>query len=227
MHDVPTLSALQRWSGVAFVALAFLSSAAVSLPLSTDPPARIEALYDTHRNAYVIAQVAGLIGVVMLGIFLRAMQKRAETSSRAVTVGGVLTAAAAVATNISVLVLCFATLSPDGISRAAQATDITDDLLFAAFGLLALAMAGTKLPHWLRGFAGLAALLCFVRAADAWLSIPGMAALAPIAVLAVLLIVAIRLLRGHQRTDAAAGSWTASSQSHAPVPGREPPPPRS
>jgi hypothetical protein len=46
-----------------------------------------------------------------------------------------------------VLVLCLDPgLSPHGVHRAAVATDVADDLLFAAFGLIALALARCVFP---------------------------------------------------------------------------------
>ena len=195
MPAVTPLSRAERWSGVAFVALAFLSSTAISLPLSTDTPLRIGALYDEHRIAYVAAQVVGLAGVLMLLIFLKALRKRPETAGRSVTIGGLLTAAAAVSTNVAVLVLCFADLSLAGLHRAAAATEITDDVLFASFSVFALALARSGLPRWMRALAALASLLCIGRAISPWLSIPALPVVAPMLVLLVLLIVGIRVLR--------------------------------
>jgi hypothetical protein len=197
------LSRLDRWSGPLFVLLAFVSSAAVSLPSSADPPARISELYQAHRVGYVVAQVIGLLGVGLLLIFLRALRKRRETQGRAITVTGLLVSAAAVGTNVAVLVPCFADgLTPAQVHQAAVATEVTDDILFAAFALLALALAFSAIPVWLRSLAALAALLCGVRAAEFWWR--GAAevwwrgavdVVAPLTMLLVMLLLGLRLLR--------------------------------
>jgi hypothetical protein len=179
-----------------FVLLAFVSSAAVSLPLSSDPPARVAALYDQHRGAYVTAQVLGLLGVLMLVVFVGALRRSSDTSHFAVTLTGLATAVAALGTNITVLVLCFDTgLGPAGVHRAAVATDLADDVLFAAFALFALALAASRLPGWLRGLAAGAALLCLARALEPWLSVPGLEAVSAIGVMLVLLAVGLRTAR--------------------------------
>src|SRR4051794_33459304 len=205
MGDQP-LTLLDRWSGPLFVLLAFVSSAAVSLPLSADPPARISELYRAHRVGYVVAQVLGLLGVGMLLIFLRALRKRAETRGWAILATGLLVSAAAVGTNVAVLILCFSDgLTPTQVHQAAVATEVTDDVLFAAFALFALAFAFSAIPVWLRVLAALAALLCGLRAADIWLATLGF--VAPLTVLLVLLLVGLRLLRSGRDSAAHAAPF--------------------
>ena len=190
------LPRLDRWSGPLFVLLAFVSSAAVSLPSSADPPARITELYQAHRVAYVVAQLIGLLGVGMLLIFLRALRKRPETQGLGIGVTGLLVSVAAVGTNGAVLVLCFADgLTPAQVNQAAVATEVTDDVLFAAFALFALTLALSALPIWLRVLAAVAAALSGVRAVEFWWRVPAVEVIAPLTVLLVMLLVGLRLVR--------------------------------
>jgi hypothetical protein len=183
------------WSGIVYVILSFLSSAAVSLPLSSDPPERISALYEQHRTAYLLAQILGLVGVVAFARWLVAL-RRHDGHPPSITITGALVAVAAVATNVAVLVLCLdAGLSATGVRDAARATAVTDDVLFACFALLTLALAVSRLPRWARCTALLAAAACAVRAVRAWWSVPGIHVVAPLLVLAVMAAVAIWILR--------------------------------
>jgi hypothetical protein len=195
MSDQP-LSRLDRWSGPLFVLIAFASSAAISLPLSSDPSERIRALYASHRVVYVVAQIVGLVGVGMQLFFVRALHRRRETRRPAVTATGLLVALAALGTNVAVLVLCFGGgLSAAGVQRAAVATDVTDDVLFLAFGLFAAALALTALPGWLRVSAAVAGLLSLAKALEPWWRVSVLHTLAPVLVLLVLLLVGLRLVR--------------------------------
>ena len=204
MRPVRPVSRVDAWSGVVFIILVVASSATVSLPLSSDPSGQISALYAEHRTAYVIAQVVGLIGVGVLLQFLVALRKYDETQSALITVAGMAVALAGVGTNVAVLVLCFDTgLGSVGVHRAAVGTDVTDNVLFVAYAALALALALSSLPQWLRALAVATALLCVLEAAGAWVALPGLDAAAPLAVLGVLLAVAIRTLRASRRPVAA------------------------
>jgi hypothetical protein len=195
VSDQP-LTRLDRWSGPLFVVIAFVSSAGVSLPLSSDPPDRISALYAAHRVPYVAAQVVGLVGVVQQLFFVRGLHRFPETRGPLVTATGLFVALAALGTNVAVLILCFGGgLSPAGVHRAAVATDVTDDVLFLAFGMFAAALALTALPTWLRVSAAVAALLCLAKALEPWWRVSVLHTLAPLVVLLVLFIVGLRLLR--------------------------------
>lgn len=193
-EPVPTLDA---WSGVLFVVLALLSSTAVSLPLSSDPPGRIAALYDEHRTAYVLAQVVGVAGVAAFLLFLNVLRRRRETASPAVVATGALLAVAAIGTNVAVLGLCFGVASgPRDVHRWAVATDVTDDVLFGTYAVFLGALALTRLPTPLRAAAAVAALVCAVRAVRAWDEVPATEVVAPLLAMVVLLALAIRVLRG-------------------------------
>jgi hypothetical protein len=216
------LSRLDRWSGPLFVLLAFASSAAISLPLSSDPPDRIRALYAAHRVGYVVAQVVGLVGVVLLLFFLHALHRYPETRSPLVAATGLLVALAAFGTNVAVLVLCFGGgLTPARVHRAAVATDVTDDVLFLAFGLFAAALALTALPTWLRVASAVAALLCLAKALEPWWRVSALHILAPLVVLLVLLLVGLRLVRSPRapRAPGAPGSQPGQATASPRVPG--------
>jgi hypothetical protein len=198
------LSRLDRWSGPLFVLLAFVSAASVSLPESSDPSARIRALYELHRTAYAVAQVLGLAGVGMLLAFVRALQKLPETRHSRTAVAGLGVAAAAVSTNVAVLVLCAAPpMSNRGIHRAAVATDVTDDILFVAFAAFSAALALAQLPALMRALLALAAGLSLARALEPWWSGPGLDVTAPLVTLIALLAVGVRVLRTDEDATAA------------------------
>jgi hypothetical protein len=190
------------WFGIVFIILVLASSATVSLPSSADPVDQISRLYAQNRIGYVVAQLIGLLGVAVFVRFLFGLLRDPAIASRWVRPTGLLVALAAVGTNVAVLVLCLDPgLSAAGVRQAAVATDITDDVLFAAYCLFFLALAASGLPSWLRGLAGLTAVACLVRAVGGLLPVPGIDFVAPILVLVVFLVLAIRLLRiaGRQR----------------------------
>lgn len=198
----PSTSRPDGWSGIAYVILSFLSAAAVSLPLSSDPPARISALYEQHRTAYLLAQVVGLVGVA---VFLRwvVALRRFDGHPPSITVTGALVALAAVATNVAVLVLCLNTaLTPTQVQTAATATEVTDDVLFASFALISLALAMSRLPRWARYAALLAAAPCALRAVRAWWSGPGMQVAAPLLVLVVMAAIGAWMIGARPRPTA-------------------------
>ena len=212
------LSWLDRWSGPVFVVLAFLSAAAVSLPESSDSPDRIRALYDAHRTAYVVAQLAGLVGVGMLLAFVGALGRAPETRHRRTMVSGLALAVAATATNLAVLVLCLPWgLSDVLVHRAAVATDLTDDVLFAAFAVFTAMLALSRLPAWLRALLTAVAALCAARAVEPWWTDPRLKLAAPLLTLTALLMVALRLLSagkevGTGREEAADDTWDPSAR---------------
>jgi hypothetical protein len=193
------------WFGIVFVILVLASSATVSLPSSADPVDQISRLYAQNRIGYVVAQLVGLLGVVVFMRFLFGLLRDPAITSRWVRPTGLLVALAAVGTNVAVLVLCLDPgLSSVGVRRAAAATDITDDVLFAAYCAFFLALTAFGLPSWLRGLAGLTALACLVRAVADLLPVPGIDLVAPLLVLLVFLALAIRLLRVAGRRHVAA-----------------------
>ena len=184
------------WFGIVFVILVLASSATVSLPSSADPVEQISRLYAENRIGYLVAQLVGLLGVVVFVRFLFALLRDPAITSRWVRPAGMLVALAAIGTNVAVLILCLDPgLSPAGVRQAAVATDITDDVLFAAYCLFFLALAASGLPSWLRGLAALTALVCLIRAVADLLPVPGIDLVAPVLVLVVFLVFAIRLLR--------------------------------
>lgn len=191
---VPTWQ--DRMSGVVFVVLALASSAAISLPGSGDSPERIRTLYAAHRAPYFAAQLVGLLGVAAMVRFLMGLRTWPPTGGASVRVTGWLVVLAAVGTNVSVLVLCLAPRLDDiELMRAARATEVTDDALFAAFALFAAVLAVCRLTGWLRVWLGVAALLCALRALA--MPVPGLEVAAPVLVLGALLLLA---LTGARRT---------------------------
>jgi hypothetical protein len=192
------------WWGIVFVVLVFASSATVSLPSSADPPGEIARLYAEHRTGYVVAQLIGLLGVVVFVRFLLGLLRDPAIASGWARPAGLLVALAAIGTNVSVLVLCFDPgLSSAGVQRAAAATDITDDVLFASYALFFLAVAVSALPSWLRAVAGLTAVLCLVRAIAGLVPVSGINIVAPVVVLLAFVALAVRLLRLARRRRAA------------------------
>jgi hypothetical protein len=181
---------------VGFVILALASSTLISLPLSTDPPDRIRALYAQHRTAYVVAQIVGLLGVALFVRFLLGLRSRPAMASSAVFWSGIAVAAAAVSTNLPVLLLSLGPpLGALGTRRSAVASDVTDDVLFFTYGLFAVALARSGLHPWLRRAAWLSAVLCLLRAFSWVLPLPGLEVLAPICILGLLLAIAIGMIR--------------------------------
>jgi hypothetical protein len=183
------------------VVLLLASDVTVSLPLSSDAPARIAALYTEHRTAYLLAQVAGLAGVAVLVRFVLFLRRAPETASRSVFAAGLSVAAVAATTNVPVLRLCLdRTMSSAAVSWTAHASDVTDWVQFATFAAFSAALALRPMPRWMRAWAAGAAVLL---AADAltwiWPS-SVLAVVAPLSVVVLVAAVSIRMIARHRMT---------------------------
>jgi hypothetical protein len=201
------------WWGLAFVAGLFVVAAMVSLPTAAQSGARITAFYAAHRQVIVVQQVAGAILLVPFLGFAVVLDRRARAQhggrSRWLIPAGLLLAVAQLATNLPPLALAsLADPTPAAAHALTLAEDLADAALFGAIAAFALAAALAEPPRV--RLVGLAvAALTLARAVASPLGVTALDAAAPLAFLAFVLLLSVRLL-GAGRGPATGGSRRAS-----------------
>jgi hypothetical protein len=186
------------WWGIAFVASLFVVAAMVSPPSAAQGGARIAAFYAAHRPVIVAQQVAGALALVPFFGFAAALDRRARARSGGarnwLIPAGLLLGVAQVATNLPALALAaLADPAPATAHALALAEDLADAALFGTIAAFALAAPPTE-PRWVR-LAGLAvAALTLARAVASPLGVAALDNAAPLAFLAFVLLLSVRLL---------------------------------
>ena len=173
--------------GIAFVVLLVVSAAIVSLPTASESSDRIASFYKAHGQLIVIQQVLGAIALVPLTAFILSLR-----SNRWLRPALVVFAAVELVTNVVPLVILAAA---DRATSLTLVEDLADSALFAAIAVLVVAATLAE-PVWLRAVAVLVAGTCALRAILAPLGVSALDALAPLAFVALILLLSIRVLAG-------------------------------
>ena len=186
----------EGWWGIAFAALLLVVGGMVSVPTADDPAAKIVAFYAANASIVIAAQVGGIVALLPLVLFVRALAHRAPdpSSARRLIAVLVLVVIAELATNVPPLVLALTSPSGSAAHAWTVAGDLADAALFASLGLLALAAIPGQ-ASWLRWFGVAVAALAFVRAVGSPLGFTALDAIAPIAFLAFVVALSVQMLR--------------------------------
>ena len=187
----------QGWWGIAFAVLLLVAGGMVSVPTADDPGAKIVAFYAAHGSIVVVAQVVGALALVPLMAFVFALARRAPdpASSRRTVATGILVVVTELATNVPPLVLALASATSRSAAHAwALAGDLADAALFASIGLLVLAVIPVRVS-WVRWFGVIVAALTFVRAVGSPLGFTALDAIAPMAFIAFVVVLSVKMLR--------------------------------
>ena len=186
------------WWGVAFVISLFIVAAMVSLPTAAQGGARIAAFYAAHRGVIVAQQVAGALALVPFFGFALALDRRARARpggpSRWLVAAALLLGVAELATNLPPLLLAaMSDPSPATAHALTLGVDLADAALFGGIAAFSLAAAQAE-PPWVRAVGVVVATLAFARGVASPLGITTLDAAAPIAFLAFVLLLSVRLL---------------------------------
>jgi len=188
---MPSRRAAGAW-GIAFVVLLLGSAAMVSLPTGAETGEKIASFYKTNGSVIVAQQILGMIALAPFVAFaLSLSSNRWLKPVVAVFVGFELM------TNVVPLVIVAASSAPTAHALTVV-EDLADAALFAsAAGFAVVATAEDRL--WLRAVGIAVALACVARAIAGVLHINALDLVAPLALIAFVLVLSVRkLLRGHR-----------------------------
>jgi hypothetical protein len=180
------------WWGVAFVVTLFVGAAMVSVPSATQGGRQIQAFYAAHATVILVQQVLGLIALGFLLTFAVALGARRR---RWLLVATVLLAITELATNIPPVILAVGNLGPDGAHALTVVEDVADAALAVSIAIFSVA-ATIDQVRWVQLAGWLVAGLALLGVAITPFGVRALDALAPIAFLALMLILSVRLLTG-------------------------------
>ena len=180
------------WWGVAFIVTLAVSAGMVSLPTSTQSGALIAGFYRAHAAVILVQQVLGVLSLVFFLAFARAL---GAGRRRWLLVGTVLVAITEIATNVLPAVLALRNPAPDGAYALTVVEDLADAALFASIAVFSIAATIDQVA-WVQVAGLVVAALSVIRAAASPFAITALDLLAPLAFLALILMLSVRLLMG-------------------------------
>ena len=180
------------WWGVAFIVTLAVSAGMVSLPTSTQSGALIAGFYRAHAAVILVQQVLGVLSLVFFLAFARAL---GAGRRRWLLVGTVLVAITEIASNVLPVILALSNPAPDGAYALTVAEDLADAALFASIAVFSVAATIDQVA-WVQVVGLVVAALSVIRAAASPFAITALDLLAPLAFIALILILSIRLLMG-------------------------------
>src|SRR5438094_4759893 len=203
------------WWGVAFVVTLAVSAGMVSLPTSAQSGAQIAGFYRAHGSVILLQQLhgqhaqelleqdhrsmrpveAGDLGVLSVVFFLLFAVALGAGRRRWLLVGTVLVAISELATNVLPVVLALSNPTPDGAYALTVAEDLTDAALFASVAVFSVAATIDQVA-WVQVTGLVVAALSVIRAAASPFAITALDVVAPLAFIALILILSVRLLIG-------------------------------
>ena len=180
------------WWGVAFVVTLAVSAGMVSLPTSAQSGAQIAGFYRAHAGVILVQQVLGVLSVVFFLLFAVAL---GASRRRWLLVGTVLVVITELATNVLPVVLALSNPTPDGAYALTVAEDLADAGLFASVAVFSVAATIDQVA-WVQVTGLVVAALAVIRAAASPFAITALDVVAPLAFIALILILSVRLLIG-------------------------------
>jgi len=180
------------WWGVAFVVTLAVSAGMVSLPTSAQSGAQIAGFYRAHGSVILLQQLLGVLSVVFFLLFAVAL---GASRRRWLLVGTVLVAITELATNVLPVVLALSNPTSDGAYALTVAEDLADAALFASVAVFSVAATIDQVA-WVQVTGLVVAALAVIRAAATPFAITALDLVAPLAFIALILILSVRLLIG-------------------------------
>ena len=183
------------WWGVAFVVILLVSAAMVSLPTSGQSGGQIAAFYRAHTAVILVQQVLGVLSIAFFLAFARAL---GAGQRRWLLAGTALVAITELATNIVPAILA---LSNPTVSEAYALTvveDLADAALFMSVAVFSVAATIDQIG-WVQVCGLVVAAVSVIRAAASPFGVTALDILAPVAFVALILVLSIRLLMGRTR----------------------------
>ena len=180
------------WWGIAFVVTLFVSGAMVSLPTARQSGRAIAAFYAAHTGVILVQQV---LGVVTLAFFLAFALALGARRRRWLLVGTVLVVISELVTNIVPVVLALTNPGPDGAHAWTVIEDLADEALFISIAVFSVAATIDEIG-WVRVAGLLVAAISLMRVVLTAFGVAALDALAPIALLILIVILSVRILMG-------------------------------
>ena len=174
--------------GIVFVAIVLVSAAMVSVPTASESGDRIATFYHAHGQVIVIQQVVGLIALAALVAF--GLSLPPHRWLRPALWALVVTE---IATNLIPLIIVLSNPSAGTAHTLTFLEDLADAAFFIAIALF-LSVATLGQPLWLRVAAYAVAVLVVFRAIASPAGLTALDQVAPIAFLALILALSIKLL---------------------------------
>jgi len=187
------------WPGIAFVVLLLLQAGMADIPTLDTPIARIQRFYANHGGIIVVAQVIAVVASVLFLLFVWtvAVQLASGSAIARLRASGALVAASSVATAVPPLLLALANAPSASTAHAfTRAADVTDAILFAAIALFASELARDVASGWLRAGALVVAVVAVAQLILGLAEITVLHVVAPLAFLALVLLLSVEALRG-------------------------------
>jgi hypothetical protein len=169
-----------------------VGGAMVSLPTATQSGRQINAFYAAHATVILVQQV---LGIVALGFFLAFAIALGARRRRWLLVGTVLLTITELATNVPPAILALTNLGPDGAHGLTVLEDLADGALSISIAVFSVA-ATIDQVGWVRAAGWLVAALSLLRAVISPFGVGALDFVGPIAFLALMLILSVRLLTG-------------------------------
>jgi hypothetical protein len=174
--------------GIVFVVLLLVSAAMVSVPTAAESGSRIAAYYSAHAQLIVIQQV---VGILALGAFIAFALSL--PANRWLRLALWVFVATELVTNFVPLVIVLANPGADNAHTLTFVEDLADSAFFISIGLFASA-ATLNEPTWLRMVGYVIALTSVIRAVGSPLGMTALDQVAPLAFVAFVLLLSVRLL---------------------------------
>jgi len=171
------------------------------IPTLDTPISRIQAFYASHGGIIVAAQIISMTASILFFLFAWGVARDVNPESVAATarvrLTGALVAIASVATAIPPISPAVASAPSDSTAHTlTRAADVTDAVLFAAIGLFSLELFRDAVPGWLKVLALIVAASSLARAALGLAEVTVLDVIAPLAFLALVLVVSVAAVRG-------------------------------
>jgi hypothetical protein len=197
------------WFGAAFVVLLLLQAGMADIPAADVPIRRIQAFYADNGGVILAAQIISIVASILFLLFAwnlgRDMDPGSGSATRRLRLTGTAVAIASVATAVPPIWLALASSPSDATARSlTRAADVTDAVLFLAIGLFAFELFRAGAARWLRAFALIVAALSLARAVLGIAEVTTLDVIAPLAFLALVLVLSVAGLRRKIPTSAVA-----------------------
>ena len=180
------------WWGIAFVVTLFVAAAMVSLPTGRQTGRAIATFYAAHAGVILVQQVLGVLTLVFFLGFALALGARRR---RWLLAGTVLLAISELVTNIVPVILALTNPGPDGAHAWTVIEDLADEALFISIAVFSAA-ATTAEVGWVRAVGLVVAAISLLRVGLTLFGVAALDALAPIALLILIVILSVRILMG-------------------------------
>jgi len=185
------------WAGIAFIVLLMTSGLMVTLPTRAMDGAQIATFYAAHRELILLQQGLGALALVPFLAFAVALARQPRSQPQVIRdwlIGAaVLVAATELITNILPIALAITTQAGEMAHAFTVAEDVADGLLFSAIAVFAVA-ASLREVWWVRPLGIIIAGLTLSRALSGLVGLSLLDAVAPIAFIAFVVLLSVRMI---------------------------------